>query len=293
MQGLYRYNSCTIKTIAAILIVAAIALSVISLFCKDDATIIIGISTVFATLAGAILVFSTLQLQQKALQEETRKNESSRFNSQFYPILSNFRMDAANMEIVRDYISPKGKDRGRENIMSFNGDRAFFIARQIIETLHKGISDETLRDYNEDELQYELKIIREKEYALDEHITSMEELDEIEEEKQKCIRSYQTAFLLYKYGVSKTAIEKYKKADSDFLKSLLLRKLIDHQTTILAKYIQTLRFILHIIEGLPNELDKKNYYLNVSCLLGKQEQLFLSCFKEFEVITNKNIEKLK
>ena len=191
------------------------------------------------------------------------------------------------MEIVRNYISPKGKDRGMDTSMSFNGDRAFFIARQIIETLQKGISDDTLREFDADELQYELKLIREKEYALDELMTSTEELNEIEEEKQKCIRSYQTSFLLYKYEITKIAIEKYHKMDSDSLKSILLRILMDHQSTMLAKYIQTLRFILHIIEGLPIDLNKKkDYYLNVSCLIGKQELLFLKCFKEFDKVTN-------
>lgn len=287
MKGLCSYNNIAIKIVATIFIVAALAFSVSSLYYQCYTTVLIGISTTFATLAGAILVFSTLQLQQKALQEETRKNESSRFDSRFYPILSSFRMDATNMEIVRNYISPKGKDRGMDTSMSFNGDRAFFIARQIIETLQKGISDDTLREFDADELQYELKLIREKEYALDELMTSTEELNEIEEEKQKCIRSYQTSFLLYKYEITKIAIEKYHKMDSDSLKSILLRILMDHQSTMLAKYIQTLRFILHIIEGLPIDLNKKkDYYLNVSCLIGKQELLFLKCFKEFDKVTN-------
>lgn len=288
MKGLCCYNNAGIKVVATIFIVAALVISVSSLYYQCYATIIIGISTTLATLASAILIFSTLQIQQKALQEETIKNEASRFDSRFYPILSSFRMDAANMEIVRDYISPKGKDRGKETSISFNGDKAFFIAWQIIETLQKGISDETLRNYDEDELQYELKLIREKEYALDELMTSMEELDEIEEEKKKCVQSYQTLFLLYKYGVTKVARGKYRKMDSDYLKSILLCKLINHQPTILAKYIQSLRFILQIIEKLPNYIDKKDYYLNVYCLLGKQEQIFLSCFKEFNVVTKMN-----
>lgn len=279
------YYNVAIKVVASIFIVAALALSIISLYYQCYTTTFIGISSIYATLAGAILVFSTLQLQQKALQEETIKNEASRFDSRFYPILSSFRMDAANMEIVRDYISPKGKNRGRGTNMPFNGDKAFFVAWQIIENLQKGISDETLQDYDENELQYELRLIREKEYALDELMTSMEELDEIEEEKKKCVQTYQTSFLLYKYGVTKIAREKYRKMDSDYLKSILLCKLMNHQPTILAKYIQSLRFILHIIEKLPNYLDKKDYYLNVYCLLGKQEQIFLSCFKEFNVVT--------
>ena len=38
----------------------------------------------FATLAGAILVFSTLEIQRKALQEDKSKNDESRFDSHFY-----------------------------------------------------------------------------------------------------------------------------------------------------------------------------------------------------------------
>ena len=109
---------------------------------------------------------------------------------------------------------------------------------------------------------------------------------DLEKEMKKCVHSYQGSYLLYKYGITKKAMEKYKRMDSDSLKSLLLRILMDHQPTILAKYIQSLRFMIHIIEGLPNDFDKKDYYLHISCLTGRQEQLFLSCFKEFEVVTN-------
>ena len=63
--------------------------------------------------------------------------------------------------------------------------RAFFIARQIVETLLKGIRDESLQDYDEDELQYELKMIYEKEYAFEELMTCMEDIDDIEEEKAR------------------------------------------------------------------------------------------------------------
>ena len=286
MKGSCNYSNIVIKVVATIFSVAALVLSVSSLYFQSRTTIYIGISTTLATLAGAILVFSTLQLQQKALQEEKRENESSRFDSRFYPILSSFRMDAANMEISREYISPKGRDLGRETIKPFHKDVAFFIARQIIETLLNGINDESLREYDSNELQYELQMLREKEYALDEYMAGMEELDEIEKEMKKCVHSYQGSYLLYKYGITKKAMEKYKRMDSDSLKSLLLRILMDHQPTILAKYIQSLRFMIHIIEGLPNDFDKKDYYLHISCLTGRQEQLFLSCFKEFEVVTN-------
>lgn len=62
----------------------------------------------FATLAGAILVFSTLEIQRKALHEEKSKNDVSQFDSRFYPILSSFRKDAANLEIFGDYLSDNG-----------------------------------------------------------------------------------------------------------------------------------------------------------------------------------------
>ena len=100
MKGLCSYNNIAIKVVATIFIVAALVFSVSSLYCQCYTTVLIGISTTLATLAGAILVFSTLQLQQKALQEEIRKNETSRFDSRFYPILSSFRMDVVSTTVV-------------------------------------------------------------------------------------------------------------------------------------------------------------------------------------------------
>ena len=123
---------------------------------------------------------------------------------------------------------------------------------------------------------------------LDEDWIYDEELNAIEDEETACIKSYQVSYILYKYGIINEIRDEYKKLDDETLISSLLNKLIEHQPTMLAKYIQSLRFIIKIIEGLTIEMDKKDYYLNISCILGKEEYLFLKCFKEFDIITNNN-----
>lgn len=87
----------------------------------------IGSASALATLAGAILVFSTLEMQSWALNEEKNKNDVARFDSRFYPILSSFRTDAANMDIFGDYISPRGIGAK----LSDKGEKAFAIAKSI------------------------------------------------------------------------------------------------------------------------------------------------------------------
>lgn len=274
--------------LAVIFFIIAVSCIATSFLLNNNAEKLIGISTTFATLAGAILVFSTLEVQRKSLEEEISKNECSRFDSKFYPILSSFRMDAANMEITYDYIAIRGKKRGQGVRMSYNGDKAFFVARQIIYNLQKGIRDKSYRDFDSDELDYELKEIEKKKEYLDEYCTCMEDLNAIEDEEIACIQSYQISYLLYKYGITKKSVEDYKKMDNESLLILLYGKLLDYQPAMFSKYFQCLRFIIHIIDGLPMEIEKTDYYMNISCQLGKEELLFLKCLKEFEVITNNN-----
>lgn len=266
----------------------AILFSGMSFLLKDASSTFAALSTTFATLTGAILVFSTLRQQQKSLDEEIKRNEQLRFDSRFYNILSSFRMDAANMEIIWDYIQQKGTGQGREAEMTYKGDKAFFVVQYIYETLQNSISDDTFHEYDENILAYELNEVRKKEESIDEYIFCVEELDAIEEEKVNCINAYQAPYLLHKYGITKRVWEKMRVIDEEAKENHLLRGIIYHQPTILAKYIQSLRYIVHVIEGLPNASDKKDYYLNISCLLGKQEQKFLSKFKEFYKIATIN-----
>ena len=94
-----------IVCIAIVFIVLSVLFVVISFFIGESnntSILFVSSSVTFATLAGSILVFSTLDLQRNILNEEIRKNEIERFNSRFYPILSSFRTDALNLEIIGD-----------------------------------------------------------------------------------------------------------------------------------------------------------------------------------------------
>ena len=115
--------------------------------CFPCITNITGIATAFATIAGSILVFSTLEMQRKALNEERHKNEVERFDSRFYPILSSFRTDASNMNIAGDYISPKGI--GVKS--SYVGENAFVAARSMANSLKRCLNDRTFKEFDRDE----------------------------------------------------------------------------------------------------------------------------------------------
>lgn len=248
--------------------------------------ITIGISTTFATLAGAILVFSTLDVQRKVLDEEISKNYYSLFDSRFYPILSSFRMDAANMENVVNQIREKGNGYGQTYSSSFYGDTAFYNNRKIAEMLYDNIRKDIFNHYDADDIRIELEEIGKKEIYLYENNASEEEIDKVMKERINYLHLQQPGFLFYRYGITEDNWQQYKEADEQVLYSFLLKKLLDHQPTILSKYIQTLRFILHIIDDIPNKKDRKDYYQNISCLLGKEELLFLKLFNEFNIITN-------
>ena len=278
-----------LKRFAYFFIVLAIICAAASLLVKCIDNTLVGISTTFATLAGAILVFSTLELQNKALKEEISKNTYSRFDSRFYPILSSFRMDAANMENVVDKIRERGRGYGLTDISTYYGEMAFHNNRKLLEFLYDNMRKDRYMLYNEEDIRNELKEMAEIETYLCEKDESDEEIDKIVSKRANYLHSKQPGYLFYKYGITEVIWRKYKSADKQLLYSFLLGKLLEHQPTILSKYIQSLRFILKIIGDLPNEIDKKDYYLNVSCQLGKEELLFLKCFNEFDTITKRQL----
>ena len=271
--------------LAVIFIIIAITCIVFSFLCEYYSVSYIAISSTFATLAGAILVFSTLDIQRKLLEEEMTKNEISRFDSKFYPILSSFRMDAANMENKLDRIKEKGKGSGTEYSSLYYGDNAFYINRKLLELLSSSIRKDSFEKFDAENIQIELDEINKKEVYLLDNCYPDEEIDKVVEEKTKFLHSQQASFLLHKYGITKEIWQEYKDADEQVLISFLLNKMLSYQPTILSKYLEALRFILHIINKIPKEIDKRDYYLNVSCQMGKEELLFLKCFKEFDILT--------
>ena len=110
------------------------------------------VALVLATLAGAILVFSTLEIQRKALQEDKSKNDESRFDSHFYPILSSFRKDAAEFEIRGDYLS----DDGLGVRKSYQGEKGFRAARSMTRGVKKFLKDKDFIKFDGEDLDIEL-----------------------------------------------------------------------------------------------------------------------------------------
>lgn len=130
-----------IKVLAILFIIIAIAFVAAEILynsrCFFDC---IAIASVFATLSGAILVFSTLEMQRRSLNEEKHRNETERFDSRFYPIISNFRTDASNIEITGDYISLNGIG----STASYKGEKAFAAATDIVSGLNTYLSNESI-----------------------------------------------------------------------------------------------------------------------------------------------------
>ena len=274
---------------AIICILTAIVFVILSFFsCDRLSDVFVGTSVTFATLASAILVFSTLELQRKSLEEVKKNNKTSRFDSKFHQLLSSLRMDATNMEIVADFLVQNGKNLGRETKMSYQRAKSFFIASKIVEALKEGIKDKSVKAFDAEELGYELKDFRDKLDILDEEYYGeyTEFHEAVEQERSTTLHSFQKPYLMSVYEVTGKEKALYCNADDETLTSFVLGRLVSYQPTLIGKYIQTLRFMLHIIDGLPSEIDKRDYYLYISCQLGKEELQFLKHFNEFDRITN-------
>ena len=242
----------------------------------------IGIASALGTLAGAILVFSTLEMQIKSLNEEKCKNEIERFDSRFYPILSSFRTDASKMEIIGDCLSPTGTGK----TLTFKGEKAFTAAKSIINGLNKCLVDKYVMDFDKDEFDIALNNYSDILDALNENLSCIDDIDKTEKERREYIRSNQVPYLIYKWGITKEEKKQYQQMDSKARESFLLDILINQQPTTFSKYILSLRFILQIIKKIKIETEKKIYYQHLTCLIGKEELEFLKYFSEFDIITD-------
>lgn len=132
--------------IAIIFIIVSIACLVIPFFyywCLDWC---LGVSVTFATLSGAVLVFKTISLQIKSLEEEKRKNIIQRFDSQFFAILSQWRNDALQVKLTTKYLDIK--HNGRINHLEAMGENAFSIAKSTLNTIYNTISNKNAINFD-------------------------------------------------------------------------------------------------------------------------------------------------
>ena len=242
----------------------------------------IATAAVLASLVGSILVFSTLEMQRKALNVERYKNEIERFDSRFYPILSSFRTDASNMKIAGDYISPRGI--GVKS--SYIGDNGFIAVRSMTNSLKRCLNDKSFEEFDRDEFDSVIDNYYKMFEALDDEFSFNEvETDRASNKMKEFIRSTQGTYLIYKMGISKEERENYKHMTDEDKETFILEKLIDYQSSTLRKYIKSLRFILQIAGRIKDDGERKDYYSHISCQLGKEEIKFLGCFREFDILT--------
>ena len=272
-----------IKVISFLFILLAVISIIIGVTdCLPCSTNYIGIASAFGTLAGAILVFSTLEMQRKSLNEEKYKNEIERFDSRFYPILSSFRSDASNMEIKGEFISAKGKGA----ILYYKGERAFMAARNMINGLNSFLCDISIKGFDKEELESVLHDYNEIAETLYEEFPCMDDIEQNEKERREYIKSIQIPYLAEKMGINKDDRIEYQQKNREARESFLLNKFIEYQSATLGKYIQSLRFILQIINTIESEKERTIYYQHVSCLIGKEESEFLKCFSNYNLITD-------
>ena len=241
-----------------------------------------GIASVLATLVGSILIFSTLDMQRKALNVERNKNEVERFDSRLYPVLSSFRTDASNMKIAGDYISPRGI--GVKS--SYVGDNAFIAATSMTNSLKRCLNDSSFKEFDKDEFDTIIDNYYQILEALDnDFLFNEDETDRVSTEKKDFIKSTQGAYLIYKMGITKVERESYRQMIGEDKDAFILEKLIEYQSSTLRKYIKSLRFILQTVGNVKDDSERKNYYSHISCLLGKEELKYLGCFREFDILT--------
>lgn len=238
----------------------------------------------FATLTGAILVFSTLEIQRKALQEDKSKNDESRFDSHFYPILSSFRKDAADFEIIGDSLS----DGGIGVRKSYKGENGFRAARSMARGVKEYVKDKDFVKFDRDDFDIDLDEFSKIFDAIYDDFPLEEELDKVEAERRQFIKSRQIPYLMSKMGITKAEAEEYKQKGEKEIESFLLEKLVEYQSATLSKYVKSLRFLIHIIEDELIESKRSKYFMHIATLLGHQEIEFLKCFHEFDIITNNN-----
>ena len=251
--------------------------------CLPNPSNYLEIGSTLGTLAGAILVYSTLEMQRKSLNEEKHRNEIERFDSRFYPILSSFRTDASNMEIKGESLSPK--DIGATQSYSCKGETAFAAAQRIVMGLYRYLCDKSLKMFDKEEFDADVRNYFEMSDASCEDFFCPDD-DIIEKESNEFVKSSQVPYLADKWGITKDVKEGFLRMDCKERESFLLKTLLDHQSATLSKYIQSLRFILQIIGAVKSEKEKAYYIQHVSCRIGKEELEFLKCFSEFNVITD-------
>lgn len=239
----------------------------------------------FATLAGAILVFSTLEIQRKALQEEKSKNDILGFDSRFYPILSSFRKDAEDFEILGDYLSHHGTGVRK----SYKGENGFSAARSMTRGIKRYLEDKDFIKFDREDFDIDLEEFSKIFDVLYDDFPRIEEIEQVEEERRQFIKSRQIPYLMSKMGIKKEEAEQYKQKGEKEVDSFLLEKLVEYQSAALSKYVKSLRFLVHIIDDELIESKRNKYLMHIATLLGHQELEFLKCFHEFKTITSVTI----
>lgn len=271
------------KNIAIAFIFLAILCIVISfLYIQCGFTTwLIDVALVLATISGTLLVYSTLELQRKALNEEKTRHKLENFNAHFYPLLSSFRDDALKVEIIADVI---GKNRRYEKKVC-KGFQAFSWASAIVIRLKNGLKNAII-EFDPDMFSEEIKQYDDRSESLNENpLTSEDDVDKLDEDRSEYIKSQQIPYLMHKWGIKKDELENCKNMGNSQQNEFLLNLLLEHQPMMLAKYIQKLRFMLHFIEKESVESEKAVFYSHVSFLMSPEERNFLMCFEEFDQVT--------
>ena len=177
-------------------------------------------------------MFSTLEVQRNALQEEKSKNDESRFDSHFYPILSSFRKDAAEFEILGDYLS----DDGLGTRKSYKGEKGFMAAKSMTRGVKKHLKDKDFIKFDREDFDIVLEEYSKIFDALYDDFPQKEEIEQVEEERRQFIKTQQIPYLMLKMGITKEEAEEYKQKEEKEIESFLLEKLVEYQSAVLSSY---------------------------------------------------------
>lgn len=264
-------------------IVLAVVALFVPLFCPNLLPWSLGASTTFATLAGAFLVYKTLETQRKSLDEERNKNAIEKFNTMFHPLHSAFRDAALQFTFYEDFLEIQESSCECSRVLK--GEEAFEAANRMLCSLFGSLKDDAvgLFEYNSFKVNQEytkqLDELRAFPYVDDSTITK-------QYERIKGWLSAQTpGFLCSKYNITADDYNRLKGEQDDIVTEFLLGKMEERQDNSYKKYFHILNHLLKQVADSKEIHDKSNYYNHIRSFLGSAESQFIAQIKLYQCLT--------
>ena len=227
------------------------------------------VAMVFATLAGAVLVFGTIWLQHKSLEEDRERNRYDKFNTQFMALFEPFRMNAGKFAFLVDRI---GKQQLNEEKIITYGENAFGYALIAYRMMFRYLKGENFEPYEYDVVRNEYETIVSNYPPEDQNDTLI--IKNVDEKIKLFKARIQYPYLLSKYDIKKEDYEEYRGKEDKMVKEFILGKMKVYQPAAFGVYFQRAELINQLINGMPTDI-KEDYSKQLMSSLGKEEKSLL------------------